>query len=155
MEVKINVEDYLSDEEIKEIVMDEIRCYFREELRGYASVEILLGNVGYETFIKAGCEAMKLTEQEVQSKITQHLTDLLNDEKSYRLQIFRRKDRYTTEEDGIDTKILDDVLSSSRPIIERKVNEIIENYPFYEVKENIRDTIYDCIEKRLFGSKEA
>ena len=154
MEIKINVEDYLSQEEIQEVITEELREYFRGQLRFYSSADAFLANVAYSTFIKAGCEAMKVSEQEFQGAITTRLIALLNDNDKYQLQLFRRRGQYGVPEDGIDTKILDSVLSKSKPIIERKVNELIENYPFREVKEDILDTIYRCIEKRLFGSKE-
>ncbi len=154
MQVEININDYLNEAEIKEIVLDEFRERIKDQLKRYGNIDVLFANIGYNTFIEAGSKVIGLTENEIQDKIVQHLTSLFNDDKIYRLQVFRRKDAYTCAEDGIDTKILDDVLSKSRPIIERKVNELIEKYKFPELKEEICDTIYECIERKIFGSKE-
>lgn len=152
MKVEIDINDYLSETKIKEIISDEMRYCVRERLRTYTDIEIFMKNVGFHTFLEAGSKAMRLTEDELQGKIVQHLTELFNDDHTYRLQLFRRKNSYTCTEDGIDTKILDDVLSKSRPIIERKVNEFIEKYDFREVKEDICDTIYEVVTRKIFGS---
>lgn len=152
MKVEIDINDYLNETEIKELISDEMRYCIRERLRTYTDIEIFMKNVGFHTFLEAGSKAMGLSEDELQSKIVQHLTELFNDDQTYRWQLFRRKDKYTCAEDGIDTKILDDVLSKSRPIIERKVNELIEKYNFPELKEEICDTIYEVVTRKIFGS---
>lgn len=51
-------------------------------------------------------------------------------------------------------KYLEEELIDSKDKIVEEVNKRIEEYPFYELQENILDTIYECIYNTLFKQKE-
>ena len=154
MEINIDIKDYLSYDEIKGIATDTVWSIFLQQIKSEVSFDNFLSNVGYQVFMTKVCEVMNTNIEEIEGKILNKVQSLINEDRSYLTHIFRRKGRYSENEDGPDTKILDQALTQAKPLIERKVNELIEKYPFREVREDICHTIYDCIEKRLFGSKE-
>ena len=67
---------------------------------------------------------------------------------SIKYQVFRRKDAWQNTESPA-VAILDSVLKDCRPKIEEMVNKIIEQYDFKELHEEIADTIYYCVIRKL------
>ena len=149
MELKINIEDYLSELEIKEIAEEELRHSFKELFRKEADIERILSNISHEfvfDLINSQCDCD--LEQILKDKIKDILE---NNDISYYL--FRRKNAWDRSESSI-VKIIDEECTNSRPLIKEMVEKHIKQYPFRELDKNeIIYTISDVIKKRLFGEE--
>lgn len=149
MKLKINIEDYLSELEIKEIAKEELRYNFRQLFRKEADIERVLSNISHEfvfDLINSQCDCD--LEQILKDKIKETLQN-----KDILFYLFRRKDAWDRSESPM-IKIIDEEVINSRPLIKEMIEKHIEKYPFNELDKNeIVDTISDVIEERLFGDK--
>jgi len=149
MELKINIEDYLSESEIKEIAKEELQYSFRQLLKKETDIERILSNISHEfvfDLINSQCDCD--LEQILKDKIKETLQD---EDISYYL--FRRKDAWDRSESPL-VKIMDEECTNSRPLIKKKIEEHIKEYPFNELDRNeIGYTISEVINERLFGNK--
>ena len=58
MEININIEDYLSKEEIKEIAKEQISYAIKEKFRKESDIERIITNLSYEFLFKAVSETI-------------------------------------------------------------------------------------------------
>ena len=149
MELKINIEDYLSELEIKEIAKEELRCSFKDLFRKEADIERILSNISHEfvfDLINSQCDCD--LEQILKDTIKNTLQN-----KDISFYLFRRKDAWNRSESPM-IKIIDEEVINSRPLIKEMIEKHIEKYPFNELDKNeIVDTISEVIKERLFGDK--
>lgn len=151
-ELTINVSDYLSEQEIRKIAEEELRGAFRYQLRNEADVERVLTNLSHEYVFHAVCDYLKLNETEISERIIDGVSKALEPD-TIKWQVFKRKDAWERDESPA-VKLLNDVLRNCKPKLEEMVNKNIEEYPFTELHDEIADTIYYCIIRKLFGDKE-
>lgn len=147
-EITINVSDYLTEEEIKNIAIDTLRYNFNQQFRVEADVERVLANLSHEYVFKLVCDYISLNAEDIKQRIIEGVAEALTSD-HVRYMVFRRKDAWDRSESPA-VAILDDVLKSCRPKIEEEVNRRIQEYPFRELSEEIGDTIYYCIMNTLF-----
>lgn len=149
MELKINIEDYLSELEIKEIAKEQLEYSFKELFRKEADIERILSNISHE-FV------FDLINSQCDCDLEQILKDTIKDtlqNKDISYYLFRRKDAWDRSESPM-IKIIDEEVINSRPLIKEMIEKHIEKYPFNELDKNeIVDTISDVIKERLFGDK--
>lgn len=149
MELKINIEDYLSELEIKEIAKEQLEYSFKELFRKEADIERILSNISHE-FV------FDLINSQCDCDLEQILKDTIKDtlqNKDISFYLFRRQDAWDRSESPM-IKIIDEEVINSRPLIKEMIEKHIEKYPFNELDENeIVDTISDVIKERLFGDK--
>ena len=151
-ELTINVSEYLSEEEIKKIAEEELRGAFRYQLRNEADVERVLTNLSHEYVFHAVCDYLNENQDYVRGRIIEGVSQALTAD-TIKWKVFKRKDAWERDESPA-VKILDDVLRNCRPQLEQAVNARIKEYDFRELQEEISDTIYECIVRKLFGKKE-
>lgn len=144
MELKINIQDYFSDEQIKEIAEQELRSAFREQFRKEADVERVITNLSIE-YVHAlvaeqwGGDFDELLREKVRDAI----------EKDVGYHVFRRKDVWDRTESPA-VAILDEECKNSRPLIRECVEKRIKEYPFSELdKDEIGDVIYEVIMEKI------
>lgn len=144
MELKINIQDYFSDEQIKEIAEQELRSAFREQFRKEADVERVITNLSIE-YVHAlvaeqwGGDFDELLREKVRDAI----------EKDVGYHVFRRKDAWDRTESPA-VAILDEECKNSRPLIRECVEKRIKEYPFSELdKDEIGDVIYEVIMEKI------
>lgn len=149
MELKINIEDYLSELEIKEIAKEQLEYSFKELFRKEADIERILSNISHE-FV------FDLINSQCDCDLEQILKDTIKDtlqNKDISFYLFRRQDAWDRSESPM-IKIIDEEVINSRPLIKEMIEKHIEKYPFNELDKNeIVDTISDVIKERLFGDK--
>lgn len=153
MEINIKVEDYFSREEIKNIAEQELRNSFKNQLAKEANIERILSNLSYEYIFRIIEEELNIHKDEFKAKLKERISKTLDDTNTLRFEIFKRKDAWDRTESPA-VKYLDEALANSRDKIIAEVNKRIEEYPFHELRENILDTIYDCIANMLAQKKE-
>lgn len=140
--MEIKLEDYFSKEEIKDMVEDELRYAVRNVFNNKSEFEHIISNISYKVVWNMIDEQIKHDEQTCSSLLNQKVVEVINNLSSF--CVFRKKDIYN-KQDSIGQVILEKSIKDSEELIKTKVEEIINNYDFKEINENIEDTIYDCI----------
>lgn len=146
MNINVDISDYLSDGEIKSVVKDTLSRHVYNSI-SKESVDRLIGNISYEFIFEL---VNKKLDEDISLLIRDKVIDLINNLSSY--YIFREKDAYGDASVG--QKILNDEVEKSRDLIKSKVNEVISDYEFYNVRDSIGDVVYECVMSKLFGNKD-
>lgn len=150
MELSIEIKNYFSDDEIKEIAEEELRAAFREQFRKEADVERVITNLSAEYVHALVAEQWNGDFDEL---LRQKIRDAI--EKGVSYHVFRRKDAWDRTESPA-VAILDEECKNSRPLIRECVEKRIREYPFSELdKGEIGDVIYEVIMERILRPKEA
>ncbi len=152
-ELTIDIADYLDRKIIEDIAYQELGYAFRRQLQKEADVERILTNLSYRYIYKIVETELGMNEEMFRKKLVERINKCLDDESNIRFEVFSRKSAWNDTESPA-VKILDEVLSESKPKIEEAVNKIIDEYPFHELREEILDTIYGCIERKLFNKED-
>lgn len=149
--MEIKIEDYLSDSDIKEICLEEIRNKVREELR-YNQVSDVLSNISYSVVFKMVSEVMELNEDEMKQLITDKTISIINDLSSY--CVFRRKDDTYTKNDSLAQTYANEAVLNNKELIEKRVKEIMISFSESLLSNQITDIVYEIVDKRLFAKEE-
>lgn len=148
MEITIDINDYLSKEEIKEIAEQELRVAFREQFRKEADVERVLTNLSLEYVHALVAEQW---DGDFDDLLRRKVREAI--EKGVSYHVFHRKDAWDRTESPA-VAILDDECRNSRPLIRECVEKRIREYPFNELDRNeIGDVIYEVIMERILNPK--
>jgi len=146
MNVNINVYDVASEEEVKQAALDVIRHEVFKTFNKENDLDRLISNLSYEFVFNMVNEQFN---GNLENLLKEKITEILNDLSSY--TVFRRKDAWDRDE-SIATKILNEECANARPLIKQRVEQIIEQYPFNELKnDEIGEVVYECIMDRLFN----
>lgn len=145
--MEINIENYLSKEEIKEIVKEEVSCAIKEKFKKESDIERIITNLSYEFLFKAVSEAIGKDSLEM---IKEKVTELLMDDSHISYLLWRKKDAWENEESPAIT-IMNQAIKDNHNLIESKVYGLINNYDFSEVKDEIYDILCNSLSKQLFG----
>ena len=149
MNIDINIEDYLSKEEIKDECKMAIRHSIYDKYKKEAELNRLISNLSYELLSKQISECIN---KDVETLIRNKVIELLNDGSSIRYELFRKADAWDRET-SVGYKILQQAIKDSENLIREKVTTVINNYDFGNSQE-IYDKIMECftsiIDERLF-----
>ena len=138
--MNINFKDYLSDEEIKEIIIDELRKEAREHFCNEKEFTRILTNISYY-------ELWNKIEKEVpnsQDIIKEKIKEKLNEISSY--DILRKKDEFN-DSNSLAYDILEKYVDENKNIIENKVKNIFNELSKTDLKYEIQDILENYIEK--------
>lgn len=152
MEIKINIDDYLSEEEIKEQCKDAIRSVIASQYRDEVATKRLISNLSYEIVFDIISETIN---QDASELIRKNVLEVLGDKSAYRYLIFRRKD-CCSNTDSKACIILDEVVEGAKDVIKEKVLEAINKYDFgnsSDICQRIEDCFAEIIEERIFNKK--
>lgn len=149
MNIDINIEDYLSKEEIKDECKVAIRQKIREKYSNEAELDRLITNLSYEFLFK---QVSECTGKDCETLIKNKVIELLNDANNIKYELFRKKDVWDRSE-SVGYTILQQAIKDSESLIREKVTTVINNYDFGSSRE-IYDKIMDCvtsiIDEKLF-----
>lgn len=144
MKTEINIENYLTDERIKEIIEEELREVIR--LKWNNELSILLSNISYHNVFSKVDEFLE-DNKSAEDIIAENTMNIIQNLSSY--SVFRSKDEYTRREDSLGQKIMNKAIEDNKSLIEKRVVEIINNYNFTELKDDIDFTIYECVMRKF------
>lgn len=140
----INIEDYLSDNEIKSIVEEEFRNKIKNMFSTEKEISRIITNLGYyNTF--------KIIEEEVpnfKNNIKEQTKKQCENISSY--CVFREKDSYSNESLG--QKYLEEAIENNKEIINKKVVEIMNDLSKEDIANEICSVLEDKIDN-LFTNK--
>lgn len=147
--MEINFKDYLSDERMTEIVEQEFRHAVQTLFYSNRETERILSNLSYRVAEDIVASHLNMTKEEYRDGLTARIREVLEDGDKISFEVFHRKSYVFDHSDSPVIEIMNTVLKESKPIIEKRVNEIIARYPFNELQEDIEDTIYECIMRKF------
>ena len=150
MKIEIDINEYFTQEMIKEIAEDELRSAFRRQFQKESDVERVIANLSYEFVFTLIAEQWDGDFTELLRKNIKGAIE--NDTLKY--MVFRRKDAWERTESPA-VAILDEECKNARPLIKECVEKHIREYPFHELDRNeIGDVIYDVIMDRILSPRE-
>lgn len=149
MELTINIEDYITPEEIKSVAMEAVRdSIMRTYSRDEYNISRLITNLSYEFIFKAVSDAIG---EDAQTKISNKVKELLEDGGSIRYELWRRKDAWEkTESPAI--PILHKAIKDNEGLIRTKVMQSIDDYRFDDVQDAMYNALNEIIYDKVFGS---
>ena len=151
MNLTINIEDYVTPEEIKSLAMEAVRdSIMRMYSRDEYNISRLITNLSYEFIFKAVSEAIG---EDAQVKISNKVKELLEDGGSIRYELWRRKDAWEKIESPA-IPILHKAIKDNEGLIRAKVMQSIDGYEFNDVQEAIYEALNQIVYDRVFGSAE-
>lgn len=149
MNIEININDYLSNEEIKEECKSAIRHLIYNTFNNESRIDTLISNLSYEFLFKQISECIN---KDAETLIRNKVIELLGNDYSIKYELFRKPNAWDRES-SVGYKILQQAIKDSENLIREKVTTAINNYDFGN-REEIYDKIMDCvrsiIDDRLF-----
>ena len=145
--MNINIMNYLSDEEIKEMCKDELRKSIRKIFNTEKEITRIITNLSYY-------ELWEEIEKEVpnfKNIIKEKTIEQLNNISSY--DVLRRKDIYESK-NSVAQDILEKCVIKNSDIIEKKVKCILNALSKTDIKYEIKGIIEDYVEKLFEGDNQ-
>lgn len=138
--MNINFKDYLSDEEIKEIIIDELRKEAREHFCNEKEFTRILTNISYYELWKKIEEEVPNSQDIIKGKVKEKLNEI----SSY--DILRKKDEFN-DSNSLAYDILEKYVEENKNIIEDKIKNIFSELSKTDLKYEIQDILENYIEK--------
>jgi len=161
-QIEININDYLSEEEKKEIVIEMFRQQVKKELfksidgtvKSDSEIQRVIGNISHSIVMNEVQKYIPDCESMIKDKVINTLT---NKELSY--QVFKKKDVWDKDE-SLAIKYMNEAITDCKELFQNRIKDTIENYDLSkDISENISDefnkmadTIYNLSE--LFKKKD-
>lgn len=149
--MEINISDYVTEDQIKEAIIDETRSIVRQGLfvekdntARVKNYERVMYNA-VNRYVSEECDGIMGIDHK--KKIAELVADTLKN-KRLDFNIFRKKDAWNSEE-SLGYTYLQEAIKANRDIIENKVKEMMESVDENYLRAGIEDMIMDIINKRL------
>ncbi len=145
--IEINLNEFVSSDDIREICLDEVRMAIRKQFKTDADTKRIIGNIGYE-----------IIKNEVE-KIVPNFTDMIVEQTAQICKegigtytIFSKANGWG-DADSLGLTILNEEVKNNRDIIKQKVidvfNAISENDIGYVVGDMIKEVFIDRINNNV------
>ena len=149
MKTEVIIEDYLSREEIQDIVKDELRILVKDSFRK-EKLDTLIANSSYEIVWKAVDEEM---DGNLIETIKTKTLDIINNLSSY--SVFHKKDAWE-HEDSKAYIYMQQAIEENKDLIfsmtkERIVTEIVKFVDTNYIQDCVNDLIYQIVEEKICG----
>jgi hypothetical protein len=150
MNITIDIRDYLSADEIRDICKDtiahDVHMLFA---KNETEIERLISNLGYEFLFAAVSESIG---KDAKKLIAEKVIELIKNDSSIKYEIWRRQDVWQrTESPAI--KTMNDAIEDNKHLIRDRVITEIEKYPIDEIRDEFFDMAVHILEEKLFGGK--
>lgn len=150
-ELTINMGDYLSEDKIKDICEEELRYAVRRHLNNEQNMKRYMSNLSYEYIFD--CLVNTVDGLPTRDYLKQKVEEIIRDPSTLRYEVFRDSKYGDTESPA--RRILNQVLSETKPIIEEEVKKRIAEYDFVELREDIEDVVYECVIRMIRGTEKS
>lgn len=148
--MEIEVKDYLSESEIKEIVQQELRLKVRQQF-DLNNIERIFSNSAYHIVWE---EVNKSIDYDVTEFIKNKVIQIINELSAY--SVFRDKGDYIygRDKNSIAQDYLNQYVEENKNIIKDRVIEIMQGLDSEKLNDQLYDLIYQVVEDRIIGKKE-
>ena len=148
--MNIKIEDYLDEQEIKEICKDALYQKIREDMREL-NVNDIIANISYAE-VEAMVDTYVGEDNFCKKEIPQKVHRVIDELSTY--TVFRKADAWERK-NSIAYDIMQEECRASRPRIKARIEQIINEYNFPQLERSeIMYTIADVLTDRLFPEKE-
>jgi predicted transcriptional regulator YdeE len=146
----IKIEDYLSEEEIKEICKEALYQKIREDMREL-NINDIIARISYAE-VAAMVDTYVGEDDFCKKAIPEKVHSVIADLSTY--SVFRRADAWERK-NSIAYDIMQEECRASRPLIKARVEQIINEYNFPQLgRDEIMYTIANVLTDRLLPEKE-
>lgn len=146
MNKEINIKDYMSDEEIKAIIEDEIVRETRRTLCNEKEITRILTNISYYELWKKIEEEVPNCQEIIKEKTKGKILEIS------KFDIFQKRDDFLEYKDSLAQQFLNESVKENKNIIDDKVKKIMNELSLTDIKYDIQSIIEQYIE-HLFKSK--
>ena len=148
--MNIKIEDYLDEQEIKEICKDALYQKIREDMRKL-NVNDIIANISYAevaAMVDTYVGEDNFCKKEIQQKVHRVIDELST------YTVFRKADAWERK-NSIAYDIMQEECRASRPRIKARIEQIIDEYNFPQLERSeIMYTIADVLTDRLLPEKD-
>lgn len=131
--LEIKLEDYLTIDEIKDIIRDEFAASVAKTLSKETELTRIIGNIAHEiVFNEIGKYITNYKEL-----LTKNVKQII-EKKDYRWEIFRSKDVWDREE-GLGLTIIKETLNANKDSIKKRIEDAINNFDINELCKDYLD----------------
>ena len=146
----IKIEDYLDEQEIKEICKDALQQKIREDMRKL-NVNDIIANISYAE-VAAMVDTYVGEDDFCKKEIPQKVHRVIDELSTY--TVFRKADAWERG-NSIAYDIMQEECRASRPRIKARIEQIIDEYNFPQLERSeIMYTIADVLTDRLLPEKD-
>lgn len=146
----IKIEDYLDEQEIKEICKDVLYQKIREDMREL-NVNDIIANISYAE-VAAMVDTYVGEDNFCKKEIPQKVHKVIDELSTY--TVFRKADAWERK-NSIAYDIMQEECRASRPRIKARIEQIIDEYNFPQLERSeIMYTIADVLTDRLLPEKD-
>ena len=146
----IKIEDYLDEQEIKEICKDALYQKIREDMRKL-NVNDIIANISYAE-VAAMVDTYVGEDNFCKKEIPQKVRRVIDELSTY--TVFRKADAWERK-NSIAYDIMQEECRASRPRIKARIEQIIDEYNFPQLERHeIMYTIADVLTDRLLPEKD-
>ena len=146
----IKIEDYLDEQEIKEICKDALYQKIREDMRKL-NVNDIIANISYAE-VAAMVDKYVGEDNFCKKEIPQKVHRVIDELSTY--TVFRKADAWERK-NSIAYDIMQEECRASRPRIKARIEQIIDEYNFPQLERSeIMYTIADVLTDRLLPEKD-
>ena len=147
----IKIEDYLDEQEIKEICKDALYQKIREDMREL-NVNDIIANISYAE-VAAMVDTYVGEDNFCKKEIPQKVHRVIDELSTY--TVFRKADAWERG-NSIAYDIMQEECRASRPRIKARIEQIIDEYNFPQLERSeIMYTIADVLTDRLLPEKDS
>lgn len=148
--MNIKIEDYLDEQEIKEICKDALYQKIREDMREL-NINDIIANISYAE-VEAMVDTYVGEDNFCKKEIPQKVHRVIDELSTY--TVFRKADAWERK-NSIAYDIMQEECRASRPRIKARIEQIIDEYNFPQLERSeIMYTIADVLTDRLLPEKE-
>lgn len=140
--MNIDIKEYLSQEEIKCIVIQEFRSHIQQHFKKESDMQRILTNTAYLTIYK---ELNEITDNQAERIIKDKLNELLQ-KPLYFGEVFKCKDVWDKDESKA-FKILMNTVEENKQLLSEKVKDCIHNLPKTDIQPTIKEAVLKKISK--------
>ena len=144
--MNVELTDYLSDEEIKDIIKEEFRNEVQRSIKRNG-ISTLIASIGYENVFNIINNEIPEYENQVKEKTKEVIENL----SSY--CVFRKKD-LINKEDSLGQKYLEEAIRDNKDIINAKVVDIFNELGKQDISYEISSIIEDKINEMFIGKNK-
>lgn len=121
--MEIKIEDYLSDDDIKEILQNELRVQVRNHFSNEESAKRLLSNLAYHIVKEEVNKIVPNYEEDLVKKVS----ELIQDKDSLGFKLFDFDSWGAGRNKSLGAKIVEQTVEENKQLIKDKVVEAIQN----------------------------
>lgn len=145
--MEININDYLDEEELKDIAREEFRSEARRHFENEKEISRIISNLGYKVIFD---EIDRIIGDDTKKLIAKQVPKTIG-EKDLSFYIFREGDNW--KKPSLGYELLEQAVKDNQHIITEKVKSVLEkadDEKQYEIMRNVTDDITETFVNMLF-----